>query len=190
MRLPQIRMESRMAQIKIQQTPARQEIRQPEADISIRQPNADVSMETKPSKLTIDQTQAWEEMGLMHILKRIEKFANDGHRGAMEGVARRAKQGKDLMKIENEGNPVVSQAMTNAYDQQKPLGITFIPSNFAVTTHYEPAEVQINVNVNEPVINNEPRKPNHTYIPGNVTTRIGQYQDLQIDVADVSSDSV
>ncbi|MFD1361684.1 DUF6470 family protein [Lentibacillus salinarum] len=190
MRLPQIRMESHMAKIQIQQTPARQEIRQPEADISIRQPHADVSMETKPSKLTIDQTQAWEEMGLMHIFKRIEKHANDGYQDGMAGIARRAKQGKELMEIENEGNPIVSQATTNAYDQQKSPGITFIPSNFAAKTNYEPANVQISVNVNKPVIDNQSQKPTHTYIPGDVTTRIGQYQDLQIDFIHLSSDSV
>lgn len=190
MQLPQIRMESQMAQIQIQQTSARQKIRQPEADISIRQPYADVSMETKPSKLTIDQSQAWEEMGLMPILKRIEKYANDGRQGAMDGIARRAKQGEELMQIENEGDPIVSQAMTNAYDQQRALGITFIPSNFAVKIYYEPSDVHVNVNANKPVINNQPQKPEHIYIPGDVTTRIGQYQDLQIDVSHLSSDSV
>ncbi|SFA88248.1 hypothetical protein SAMN04488072_10354 [Lentibacillus halodurans] len=183
MRLPQIRMESQMAQIQIQQTSSRQEIRQPEADISIRQPHAEVSIETQPSKLTIDQTKAWEDMGLMHISRFIEKYANDGRQGVMDGIARRVKQGNGLMKIENDGNPIASQAITNAYDQQKQLGITFIPSHFAVKTNYEPADVEINVNINRPVIQNEPQKPIHTYTPGNVTTSMRQYQYLEIDVA-------
>lgn len=186
MQLPQIRMQSQMAQIQIHTTPPRQEIRQPEADISIRQPRADVSMDTKPAKLTIDQTQAWEDMGLMHIFKRIEKYAKDGHQGVMEGIARRAKQGDELMKIENDGNPLVSQAITNAYDQPKQPGIAFIPSQFAVETNYEPSDVEINVNVNKPIIDNDPQKPIHTYTPGDVTTRMKQYQDLQIDFVHLS----
>jgi len=190
MQLPQIRLESQMAKIQIQKTPPQQRIQQPEAEMSIQQPKADLSITTKPSKLTIDQTEAWEDLNLMHISKRIEKFVDEGHKAAMEGTARRARQGAELMKIENAGNPIANQAITNAFDQMKRIGIKFIPSHFAVKTNYEPSEVQIDVKVNEPIIHVQPQKPVHTYATGDVSVSMRQYQDLQIGFVNLFSDSV
>ncbi|MFC4557524.1 DUF6470 family protein [Virgibacillus kekensis] len=190
MRLPQIRMESQIARIQIQQTDGRQEIQQPKAQQSIRQPEAEITMKTTPSKLDIDQTKAWEDMNLMHIFKRIEKFANDGRQGAFEGIARRVQQGAQLMKIENGGNPIASQAVTNAYDEMKRLGIKFIPSPFAVKINYQPSELKINVNVNPPEIETRPQRPIHSYTPGDVTTNMKNYQDLKIDFVNLFSESV
>ncbi len=183
-------MESQLARIQIQQTPGKQEIQQPKARISIQQPKAEVTMKTTPSKLSIDQTQAWEDMGLMHISKRIEKFANDGRQGVLEGIARRVQQGAELMKIENSSSPIVNQAITNAQDQMKQLGIKFIPSHFAVKIDYQPSEVQIDVNVNQPIIDNKAQKPIINYQPGEVSTSMQQYHDLQIDFINLFSESI
>ncbi|WP_443256239.1 DUF6470 family protein [Virgibacillus sp. L01] len=183
-------MESQMARIQIQQTAGKQEIQQPRAQISIQQPEAEVSMKTTRSKLSIDQTQAWEDMGLMHVSKRIEKFANDGLQGLLEGIARRVQQGAELMKIENNGNPIVRQATTNAHDQIKQLGIKFIPSHSAVKIDYQPSEVQIDTKINQPVIDNNPQQPMINYQPGEVSTSMQQYQDLQIDFINLFSESI
>ncbi|WP_099159878.1 DUF6470 family protein [Virgibacillus ndiopensis] len=190
MQLPQIRMSSQMAQITIQQTPGHQEIQQPEADLSIQQPKAEISMKTTPSKLRIDQTQAWEDMNLMHISKRIEKFASDGRQRLLEGIGRRARQGNELMEIENKGNPIASQAIENGYDGMKKLGITFIPSQFAVKINYQPSDLQIDVKVNKPIIDAEPHRPIHKYEPSNVNIGMKQYQDLQIDFVHLFSESI
>ncbi|TFJ93304.1 DUF6470 family protein [Lentibacillus salicampi] len=190
MKLPQIRLTSQAARIQIQKTSAQQRIRQPKAEMSIQQPKAELSIKTIPSQLTIDQTQAWEDMNLMHISKRIETFADEGRQGAMEGISRRAQQGSQLMEIENGGNPIAEQAHINAFDQMKRIGITFIPSHFSVKTNYEPADVQVDATVNEPIIDVQPQKPVHTYIPGDVSISIRQYPDVQIDFVNLFSESV
>lgn len=89
MELPQIRMQSQMARITMMTQPATQEIRQPKADLSIHQPHAELSIRTIPSKLTIDQTQAWADMNLKTAPLSIEEFAQLGMQGAQEGTARR-----------------------------------------------------------------------------------------------------
>lgn len=181
MHFPQIRMQSQMAQIQIQQTKGRQEIRQPKADLSIQQPRAQVSMKTTPSKLQIDQTQAWEDMNLMHIFRRNDKFAQEGMNAALEGAGRRAAEGTELMKIENGGNPIASQAIRNGHTPMKSLGIKFIPSHFSVKTSYQPSKVQIDVQTNKPIIEATPRRPEHHYEPGSVDISMKQYQSLEID---------
>ncbi|WP_308418970.1 DUF6470 family protein [Virgibacillus oceani] len=178
-------MTSQKAMIAIQQTPGRQEIQQPRAELSIQQPKAEISMSTTPSKLRIDQTQAWEDMNLMHIFKRIEKFANDGHQGLMEGIARRVRQGDELMKIENKGNPIAGQAIENGFDQMKSLGIKFIPSMDAVKIHYQPSDLKIDVKVNKPRIEAEAHKPLHEYHRGNVSISMKQFSNLDINFANL-----
>ncbi|WP_100010418.1 DUF6470 family protein [Lentibacillus sediminis] len=180
MKLPQIRIESQLARIQIRTTPARQEIRQPEAELTIRQPQAEVSIQTTPGRLQIDQTQAWEDMNLMHVFRLNEKFVDEAKADWSAGIARRAQQGTELMQIENGGNPLASQATANAYDGKKALGITFIPSPFAVKTDYQPAEVEIDVQTNPPVIDAKQQQPVHNYYPGSVETSLKQQAELDI----------
>ncbi|RLL46657.1 hypothetical protein D8M04_05475 [Oceanobacillus piezotolerans] len=186
MEIPQIRMKTQYAQIQIQQTPGKQEISQPKAELTIKQPSADISIRTTPGKLDIDQTKAWEDMNLMHIFKRNKQFAQEGKQALMEGIARRVRQGNEWMRIENGGNPLASQAAQNAYDSMKSLGIKFIPSHFAVETNYQPANVDIQVQVNKPIIDANPQKVQHHYQPGRVETSLKQHADLEIDFVNIT----
>ncbi|MBR3117977.1 DUF6470 family protein [Oceanobacillus profundus] len=180
MQIPQIRMQSQQAQIEIQNTDAKLEISQPQAELNIQQPQAELSIRTTPGKLRIDQTQAWADLNLMHITERNERFAREGKNSLMHGIARRARQGDELMKIENGGDPLINQAIQNSSDPMKSLGIKFIPSHFSVKTSYQPAEVHIDVQTKKPIINATPRSPEFTYEAGNVTTSLKQRQYLKI----------
>jgi len=181
MNIPQIRMQSQMAQIEISQTAAKQTMKQPAAEMSIQQPEASLSIQTTPSRLQIDQTQAWEDMNIMHIMRRNEKFAEEGLQAVQEGMAKKAEQGRELMMIENEGTPIIDQAITNSKDPEKQLGITFIPSPFSVKIHFEPSDVEIDAQVNKPVIEVERNYPQIHYEPGSVDIRMKQFQELNID---------
>ena len=182
LRLPQLRMNSQFAQIQIHTTPAKLEITQPKAELKIQQPPAEVSIRTTPGKLEIDQTKAWEDMNLMSIMKRTDRFAEEGLQKVQQGNARRARQGTELMKIENGGNTIVKQAKENSFDGMKRLGLTFIPSHFSVKINYEPAKVDIEVKRNKPIIEATPQKVIHRYQPGVVETSLKQRNALEIDV--------
>lgn len=179
---PQIRMQSEMAQIGIEQHLGKQFIRQPAANMSIEQPKADMTIRTKPSKLTIDQTQAWEETNLMSTRKLAKKHADNGMQIAQEGTARRAEQGTQLMRIETEGNPIKEQAIVNGHPQMKRIGMKFIPSPFSVKFYYEPSEVEIGVKVNKPIIHTKVNKPEVAYERGNVNIFMERYNHLEINV--------
>lgn len=181
MRSPQIKMESKQAQITIQQLPAKQTIKQKEAALSIEQPKAMLSIETKPSRLSIDQSQAWEEMNIMPTSRWIKKQAQEGVKIAGEGTGRRAEQGTQLMQIEHGGNPIKEQARINGHSQQKRVGLKYIPSPFAVQFHYVPADVHINVKLNEPIIQVNTNRPEVSYERGKVEIAMKQYAQLHID---------
>src|SRR5699024_11755166 len=114
MNFPQIQMQSQMGQIEISQTRGKQEITQPKAEPSIKQPSAEMEIGTTPSRLTIDQTKAWEDMNLMSVLRSSEKFAEEGATAIQEGTARRAEQGRQMMEIEHQEQIIVNQAISNS----------------------------------------------------------------------------
>ncbi|RLQ05859.1 DUF6470 family protein [Geobacillus sp. FSL K6-0789] len=181
MQLPQIRLQSTFAKIAIKTTPPVQEIKQPPAELDLKQPPAEMKIETTPAKLTIDQTKAWEEMDLKHIFRRIEEFAQQGYEDWLEGLARVSRQGDELMRIEDGGNPLAEQAKENSEDPIYDFNIGWIPSLFSVKTNFEPAKVHIDVKVQQPIIRAKINKPMIHYTPGKVTMDLGQRNSLKID---------
>lgn len=181
MKLPQIRLQSQFAQIGLQQQAADIQIEQPKATQHIEQPQAIVDIRTTPSRLRIDQTQAWREMELKSSIVITEEAAQAGKQKVLQGIARRARQGDELMRIENDGQPLISQAVQNGKRPEKQFNIGWIPSPFAVKTDYQPSEVHINVTPQEPVIQNQPNKPVVHYQRGGVETYMLQNNALDID---------
>jgi hypothetical protein len=187
MQLPQIRLQSTFAKIAIETTPPVQEIEQPPAELDLQQPPAEITIETTPSKLTIDQTKAWEDMDLKHIFRRIEEFAQQGYEDWLEGIARVSRQGDELMRIEDGGNPIAEQAKENGEDPIYDFNIGWIPSLFSVKTNFEPAKVHIDVKVNKPINNTKINKPIINYTPGKVTIDLAQRNSLKIDFVNLRS---
>ncbi|MHA6252366.1 DUF6470 family protein [Oceanobacillus sp. CAU 1775] len=185
MRVPQIRMESQFAKIQINQTDAKVHIKQELPKMQIQQPHAEVSIRTTPSKLSIDQTRAWEDMDLMSILRRNDKFAAEGMQAVKEGTARVAREGREMMSIENGGNPFAAQAKRINLEPMKELGIKFIPSHFSVKTDYQPSEVHINVETKKPIIQAQTFKPQFNYEAGGVETSLLQKNYLNISFENI-----
>jgi Family of unknown function (DUF6470) len=181
MNLPQIRLESTFAKIAIETIHPVLEIEQPPAQLDLQQPPAEIHIETTPAKLTIDQTKAWEDMDLKHIFRRIEEFAQLGYEDWLEGMARVSQQGDELMRIEDDGNPIAEQAKENSEDPLYEFNVGWVPSHFSVKTNYEPAKVHIDVKVNEPINNTKIKKPIINYTPGKVTIDLAQRNSLKID---------
>jgi len=181
MNLPQIRLQTQFAKINITSTPPQQSIEQPKAELDIQNSKTELEIERTPSKLTIDQTKAWEDMDLKHIFRRIEEFAENGYQDWLKGIARRAEQGDELMKIENGGNPIAEQTKVNSENPPKEFNIGWVPSHFSVKIHYEPGDVKINWRTQPAINNSKPRKPILDYQPGKVNVQLAQKADVKID---------
>ncbi len=190
MNLPQIRLESTFAKIGIQTEKPIQTIEQPKAIQTIEQPKAQLSIETVPARLTIDQTEAWAQLGFKTIPRLVEENAQNGKQTAMEGIARRVRQGDELMEIESGINPFPSQAIENGYKPEAQLSIGWIPSHGSVNIHYQPADVQINATPQKPNIDLQVRKPIHDYTPGKVNIYLEQKNTLKIDFVNLFTESV
>jgi hypothetical protein len=185
MNLPQIRLESTFAKIAIETTLPMLEIEQPPPELDLQQPPAEIKIEKTPAKLTIDQTKAWEDMDLKHIFRRIEEFAQQGYEDWLEGMARVSRQGDELMRIEDRGNPFAEQAEENGEDPMYEFNIGWVPSHFSVKTNFEPAKVHIDVKVNKPINNTKINKPIINYIPGKVMVDLDRRNSLKVDFANL-----
>lgn len=181
MQMPQIRLQSQKAQIELQTTPATQTIEQPQADMYIEQPHPELVIQTTPGRLNIDQTQAWHEMDIKSVLKRVEEFANKGYQDWLEGIARVASEGDEMMQIENGQDAIVAQATRILEGEIYDTNITWIPSPFSVKINYQPANLNLQWNTHKPNINVQTHKPSTSYQPGEVNARLKQKPELHID---------
>ena len=185
MRIPQLRMTSQLATISIKQEEGKQYIQQPQAILQIRQGEADLQIHTTPPRLNIDQSRAWEEMDLMPISKRIALQGQKGFHDALDGTARRAREGREMMEIEKGGSPIIDQAARRAHPPMKQLGMSFIPTPLSVKTMYHPGKVEIDATRKDPNMEVNIQKPRHHYERGGVAIGMKQHADLQIDVVDL-----
>src|SRR5690625_4233515 len=152
MNIPQLQITSQMGRIGLQQKMATLSIEQPKANLQIEQPKADMAMKSKKGKLTIDQSQAWSDLNLMSTPKWNDQMIAEAVEKGKEGVSRRAEEGAELIKIEDGENVFVQLAIQNGHRHPKTLSIKYVPSVFAVKNHYEPGEVQIDIQANKPHI--------------------------------------
>ncbi|RRN74885.1 hypothetical protein EI200_00510 [Peribacillus simplex] len=190
MQIPQIRLQSTSMKIGLNIEQPVQQIEQKAADQSIEQPQAILEIRTAPGKLTIDQSQAREDMDLKSLSKRVEEFARQGYQDWLAGMARRAQHGTELRHIEKGGNALAEQARQNSKGPEKQFNFGWIPSHFSVKLDYQPAQVEIEATAQKPIIDARINRPNHTYTPGSADVEILQKNTLDIDFNNLFPDEI
>ncbi|KGX86796.1 DUF6470 family protein [Pontibacillus marinus] len=180
MDFPQIRLNTQQAKTGLNIQNAKLTMNQQKADVRIEQPQADVSIKQHSPKLTIDQSNAWSNLGLKNVFERTRDTAQHANQKFLENLAKMSQEGDELMRIENGGNPIASQAKRNAgWDfTYKPGGM---PVYDLVSLSYEPGRADINVKQNDPIIQTTPRKPQFQYQRGDVSTQVKQYSNVDVD---------
>ena len=180
MQMPRLQISTTDARVGLQTRNAKHSYEQKKADVSIRQPKADVSIKQPDGDLRIDQSKARSNLHLKSSAERSREMAQLGRQSAMEGIARRAREGDELMRIENKGNPIASQAKRNSvYEFDYQIGNT--PVHELVKIDYKANEADITIKKNDPEINITPRYPQYSYEPGNVNISLLQEPSITID---------
>ncbi|MBF8982980.1 hypothetical protein IZY60_05475 [Lutibacter sp. B2] len=173
------------AQIGMEITNAKVDIQQPQADVNMKTKHAQVNIKSENSKIHIDQSVCFSESGLKDVFELIKSSANLGKQRASQAIARISSEGDQLMRIENGGNPIISQAIRNAFEaDNKDYNIGLTPKSRPKISATDPklnidfqkGEVNIDVNVNKPIIN---------YQPGKVNIYLNQKDSINIEYVDV-----
>lgn len=181
MNIPKLQIQSTKAQIGLNIQQPVQEIEQPKANLDLQQPKAILTMQTTNPKLTIDASAARESMDYKNSISRTREIAQQSSQELLEGIARRAQEGYELMQIENGGNPIVQHAKSRGRQPYSSLNIKFIPQADSVNINFEPGQVDINVEPQNVINNTRINKPIHNYTPGKVNVEMLQYPSLKID---------
>jgi hypothetical protein len=181
MQMPRLQIEATHARLGMRRHQAKVEIEQPKAGVSIQQPPAELTITRTPGKLTIDQSKAREDVDLKSIFKRTEEFAQLGKQDWLKGMARRAAEGDQLMRIENKGNAISMIAKQNSNLREHQFNIGWIPSHGSVKIDFTPTKVDIQFEPNKPIIEVQPNKPILTYSSGKVEYMMENYNSLRID---------
>ncbi|MBA2175563.1 hypothetical protein H0266_11725 [Halobacillus locisalis] len=177
---PKLQVSTTQGRIGITKKDAVLHLKQQKADQQIQQPKADLQIRQRSGKLSIDQTKAWDNLKFQSGSEIVSEAAQLGRQDWLEGVARVSREGDELMRIENKGDPIASQAKRNAvWDfDYKPGGR---PVNELVDISYQANPADIEVKRNDPIIDSTPRYPQLTYQKGNVDISLAQKPDVQID---------
>jgi Family of unknown function (DUF6470) len=123
---------------------------------------------------------------LKHISRRIQEAAQQGRQDVLEGIARKAAEGEQLLRIEDGGNPLSDIAKKRSERPEKQFNIGFIPSAGSVKLHYQPADVQIDVKENKQIIDVSVNKPIIDYQPRAVEVELERRNELKIDFETVN----
>ncbi len=182
MNIPQLEIQTTRGILGLQITKPTQEIEQPRAILSQQQPAAILEMSTTKSKLSIDTTENRADLDLKSVFKRTEEYAQLGKQGVLEGIARRAQEGQQLVQIENGGNPIVDIAKHTATPPPASLGIRFVGDRTKLQMSFQPGSLDIQVTPQKPVNDVTIQRPIHHYTQGKVTGNMEQWPSIQIDV--------
>jgi len=181
MNIPKLQIQATNAQIGITTQRAVQEIQQPQANLDLQQPQAKMTIQTTKSKLSIDAHDARESMGYQTSMSRTREIAQQSKQDALEGTARRAQEGIELMSIEKGGNPIADQAKRRGKQPYSSINIKFIPQADSIKIDFEPGKVDIQVEPQKVINNSTINKPIHNYTPGKVKIDLLQEPSLKID---------
>ena len=181
MNIPKLQIQSTSARIGLDIQKPIQEIEQPKANLDLQQPSAEMSIQTTSSKLTIDSYEARDSMDYKTSMSRTREIAQQSQQELLAGIARRAEEGQELMRIENGGNPIADQATRRGRQPYSSLSIKFIPQADSVNINFEPAKVDIQIEPQKVINNTTINKPLHNYTPGKVKVEMLQYPSLKID---------
>lgn len=181
MNIPKLQLQTTKAQIGLNIHKPVQKIEQPKADLDLQQPKAKLTIDKTKSQLSIDTFEARESLDLKNARSRIKEMAQKGKQDALDGVARRAQEGDELMRIENGGNPIVEHAKRRGPQSYSSIAIHFLPQPGSVKINYEPSSVNINIEPQKVINNTKAIKPIHEYKPGSVEIEMLQKPSIKID---------
>jgi energy-converting hydrogenase Eha subunit F len=97
------------------------------ADFKISQQSGKIKVSTKDAKVEISGRKVRAALGHKHYKVYGKELAQKGKQSAMKGIAKYARQGDQLAKIENGGNPLARQAKLNSQDPERKIGLKWKP---------------------------------------------------------------
>ncbi|MBM7657258.1 DUF6470 family protein [Sporolactobacillus spathodeae] len=181
---PHLEMHQVFGQIKIATQNATQSIRQPKAEQSIEQPKAKMTITRQPAIIAIDQSAGWNNMDLKSASVRIREAAEAGSQAVLDGIARRAEEGQQLLQLgKNKGQNMFARFAAD-HVADAVIGTRYstgtTPASEAVRYQVTPAELSVNWQTFQPQVSAVTHAPEINVSPGQVDVSMARYPSLDI----------
>lgn len=180
MAIGQIQIHQQPALIGIQVRPAVQRIEQPQATIDMRQIPAKLSIEQPMGVLEVNQDRAWDGLGLANNLEVSSRIYSQAKDIALQGVARRMQEGRQLGDIAHVKSNPISNLAKNWRKPGPELPVAGPASIDNVDVFFTPGKVKIEVEQGGVDLRVTPNRPVHDYTPGKAEIYMRQYASVQI----------
>ena len=173
-----IQIESVKAQIYVKTTNAKITIESPPAYYEMNTKQAKILIQKEPLQIRIDQSQCFNESGLMNNEAQREDNKNRGDQAVLEGIARMVSEGNQMAMIENGVNMISEIAYNGTFDiREYDLG-TMPKSKPQID--FTGGELDIKVDDGYVQINTKPNMPRIDYEAGSVETAMSQQPSISI----------
>lgn len=180
MSVGQIQINQQPALIGIQVRPAVQRIEQPQATMDIRQVPAKLSIEQPMGILEVNQDRAWDALGLANNLKVSSRIYSQAKELALQGVARRMQEGRQLGDIAHAKSNPIPDLSKDWRIEGLPMPVTGPASIDNVDVSFTPGRLQISVEQGGVDLRVTPNRPIHDYTPGKAEIYMRQYASVRI----------
>lgn len=183
MQLPSINISSVHGKIGLQTERPHIQVKQHHADLSIKQEHAVLQINQQPSKLSIDQREAFASANLKHVFQLNKDWAAKAMQNVSQAIVKYAREGEQLKRIENGGNPIPHLAKENSIlFPEKQLTMVQMPRHSSVKIHYQPGQLSIGVKGGTVDVRIDKREPTIQHRPWQTSAYIRQKNDIQFQV--------
>ena len=173
-----IQIETVKAQIYVKTTNAKVTIESPPADFEMHTKQAKILIQKEPLEIRIDQSQCFNESGLMNNEAQREDNKIRGAQAVQEGIARMVSEGNQMTMIENGANMFSEIAFNNSFDiREYDMGI--MPMS-KPQIDFIGGELDIKVDDGYVQINSKPNMPRIDYEAGSVDTSMSQMPSISM----------
>ncbi|MGM0471739.1 MAG: DUF6470 family protein [Bacillota bacterium] len=109
--------------IGINTTPSQMEVRQKAANYQLDQLPGRLNISNQAGKVEVSYRAVRSDLNSKNYREYSRELVEKGRQLALEGITRYAQQGDQLARIEQDSTPLISQAVENAQDENKKIGL-------------------------------------------------------------------
>lgn len=139
---PQIQIRQQYAQIGFRAEHARLYLQQPKAKMNYVRDPGTMDFRYRPGELEIDQSKAWDALGVGGILLAMNRLYKQARQAALEGIASIAQRGDRLAAIHKGGDAIVENATIASRQKLYPFEYAGDASYDNVDIRYTPMPAQ------------------------------------------------
>lgn len=177
--IPMIQITQQYAKIGFDADLGAYDIKQPRPTVEITTTPAKVDIRSPRGDLNIDQSKAWDALGVGSNLDLMNLIYSQSKSIALQGIVRIVEDGNRMGAIHLDRNPIGDIAWDRAFGDLEPIEFPS-PSYDSVDIQYTPRKPEINVELGNVVITSHPNQPQINYIKGKMNVYMEQYNSIEI----------